>query len=473
MAIEHITDDGDRAEMRSLGSLARQGWWLIAPLVILGLLGGAAYASVKGDLESTIQVAVTPTVDNPLSPVRSQVLVDLDTESVILRSDPLLTAFAKSIGSDAKPAALRSHITVAAVPGSLVLKVTYSARSGSQASDDVRALVKIYLSQRHDAAAAEVKREVDLIGPQIATGNANIAHLAEEIAPLRPKGGANTGPDVTAERAKLQASLNEATTVVAALQARRSQLERTKITAGTVESGPTAPKSTKPPKMVTVLGGGLAGLFLGFAAAVIRERVSDAQPVRSLARGTGATAVVTFDGAATTAADLQSVMVALDPRLGTVIATTAVGRVSSAQLALNLAKLSARSGNSTVLVFATAIPKQAFWAPVVAAPLTAKDAFDAAKPVADVDRLTAFVVTPDDPALLGDAFSAALSSLAQIKDCVVVVDAPAAQAASAGQVIVSHADSTAIATSGRLSRRAARDATAIEGLRSRVVVVLG
>ncbi len=470
MAIEHITDDDDRAEMRSLGSLARDGWWLIAPLVILGLLGGAAFSSLKGNLESTIQVAVSPTVDNPLSPVRSQSLVNLDDEAVVLRSDPLLKAFAKAIHSDAKPSALRKHITVAAVPGSLVLKVTYSAATGAQASKNVSALVDTYLTRRHDIAAAEIAREVKLIEPQIASGNANIARLSTEIAPLR---GSALTPEQVIERRQLQSQLNTATAEVTALATRKSQLERAQITPGTVQSGPTAPKSTRPPRKITILGGALAGLFLGFAAAVIRERLSDAQPVRRLARGTGASAVVTFDGAASASADLQSVMVCLDPKLGDVIATTAVGRASSAQLALNLAKLSARSGNSTVLVFATAIPKQSFWAPVVSAPLTAKDAFEAAKPIAGIDRLTALVVNPDDPALLGAAFIAGLSSLAQIKDCVVILDAPEVKPASAGQVIVSHADSTAIVTSSRLTRRAARDATSLDGLRSQVVVVLG
>ena len=475
MSVKHIADVGDDAEMVSLRRVVRHSWWLIAPFVIGGLIAGAAFDSARGQyFESAVQVQILATIDNRLSAVRSEQLVNLDTESVTLRSDPLLKAFAKAIDSDADPAALRTRIDVTAVPGSQVLNIAYSASTRREATRGARVLVAVYLQRRSDTAAATIDREKDALTTQVAVARVSIALLAERMAPLQPNGsGPDSGPAAAVERAQLNAQLNAQIAELAQLESRRYQLDRVEITPGEVLRGPSPPRLIQPPRALTVGGGGLTGLFVGLAVAAIRERLTGSQPTLRLALLTGASAVVTFEGAGRVSLDLESVMVCLDPKPGSVVAVTAIGRGSSSKVAAGLAELSARSGYSTLVVSAQSPQSGSTSEPVVPAPLSTDEILAAALPVAGVQRLSSFAVAPDDPTLLTEAFTAGLSSVARAKDCIVIIDAPPLNASPFGDAIVSHVDSTVIVATRRLSRRALRTASLPHRLRVQVVVVDG
>jgi uncharacterized protein involved in exopolysaccharide biosynthesis len=116
MAISQIVRGGDRAEMPSIRTLARRSWWLLAAFGIVGMLAGTAYGvGTKNSFGSTVQVQITPTVDVHAGVQPSKQLVNLDTETAVIRSDAVLQDFAKRDGLTLTPEELRKNVKVAPV----------------------------------------------------------------------------------------------------------------------------------------------------------------------------------------------------------------------------------------------------------------------------------------------------------------------------------------------------------------------
>ncbi|MDN5654362.1 MAG: Wzz/FepE/Etk N-terminal domain-containing protein [Kocuria sp.] len=224
-----------------LNALKRR--WLIMMLaVVIGALTGGAFAMATPDrYASTASLVVSPVVSNPLTGARED--VNIRTEQEILGSREVARRAAESLGMTDSSAVLRGEVEIAAPSGSQILQVTVRADTPEQAADSANAIANSYIKLRREAAANVTDRYVEGVDQQI-----------EDLS----SGTSTPANDGLIEQ----------------LQQQRSSVALSDPSPGRI-IGAAAPPSepSGPGLIVTLAGGTMAGLLLGVAFAVLRERL--------------------------------------------------------------------------------------------------------------------------------------------------------------------------------------------------------
>lgn len=223
-------------------STLRHRWLIMLIALLLGGLGGAAYLEVTPDrYEATTSLVVSPVVSNPLTGSRDD--VNIRTEQEILGSREVARRAVSALGNDGTGEVLRGEVSVAAPMGSQILQVTVRADSPEEAAEGADAIAAAYLELRKEAAGNVTERYLESVDQQI-------------------------------EDLRDQPSSPTTEGLIELLQQ-----QRTSVTPSDQEPGriigaavpPTEPSG--PGELITIAGATMAGLLLGIAAAVLRERV--------------------------------------------------------------------------------------------------------------------------------------------------------------------------------------------------------
>lgn len=223
-------------------STLRHRWLIMLIALLLGGLGGAAYLEVTPDrYEATTSLVVSPVVSNPLTGSRDD--VNIRTEQEILGSREVARRAVSALGNDGTGEVLRGEVSVAAPMGSQILQVTVRSDSPEEAAEGADAIAAAYLELRKEAAGNVTERYLRERRPAD-RGSARPAVLPHHRGPHR------AAPAAAHERHPVGPGAGPA--IGAAVP-------------------PTEPSG--PGELITIAGATMAGLLLGIAAAVMRERV--------------------------------------------------------------------------------------------------------------------------------------------------------------------------------------------------------
>lgn len=223
-------------------STLRRRWLTVVLAVVIGALAGVAFAqAVPQRYAATATIVVTPVVSDPMTGDRED--VNIRTEQEILRSREVARRAAASLGLPGDGGTLRADVDVAAPLGSQILEVTVNADTPQQAIDGANAVATAYLDLRHESAAQVTERYLARVDQQI-------EDLLAEPATKTTDG------------------------LVEQLTMQRSSVALTDPEPGRIIGAATPPTAPSGPGLlITVAGGAMAGLLLGIAAAVLRERL--------------------------------------------------------------------------------------------------------------------------------------------------------------------------------------------------------
>lgn len=241
----------------------KRRWLILMLAVVIGALAGGAFSMATPDrYASTASLVVSPVVSNPLTGAPED--VNIRTEQEILGSREVARRAAESLGMTDSGATLRGDVEIAAPSGSQILQVTVRADTPAEAADSANAIADSYLELRSEAAANITGRYLEGVDQQI-----------EDLS---------SGPSTPANDGLIEQ-----------LQQQRSSVALSDPSPGRI-IGAAAPPSepSGPGLMVTLAGGAMAGLLLGVAFAVLRERLDPM--VRSadrLALAVGPVSVIT------------------------------------------------------------------------------------------------------------------------------------------------------------------------------------
>jgi uncharacterized protein involved in exopolysaccharide biosynthesis len=242
-----------------IGSVVRAGWWLVLLGTALGVTGGLLFTALRAErLESTVEVSVEPQSGSTPIPGLSND-VSLDTEARLVVSDAVLQRASRELPGRPSTSELRDDLSLAAIPGSRVLEITYTAGSAPQSVIRVRAVAQAYLQDRTATVRRSQRAENARIRDQLEQAERDLAGVARPVA----AGGDGT---VTAERRGIL--VNRINT----LAAQRDEVERFTPAISRVLREPSQPREPGPGDRPIVLGAGLIGTLLGFGAALAWAR---------------------------------------------------------------------------------------------------------------------------------------------------------------------------------------------------------
>ena len=229
----------------------RRRWLVVLLAVLLGALGGAAYAELTPDrYDATTSLVVSPVISNPLTGSRED--VNIRTEQEILGSREVARRAADSLDITGSGERLRSEVSVAAPMGSQILQVTVRAESPQEAAEGADAITDAYLELRQESSSNLTQRYLEGVDQQI-------------------------------EDLQAEPSSPTAEALIETLQQQRTSVTPADQEPGRIIGAAETPSEPSGPGMlITVAGAAAAGLLLGIAAAVLRERLDPA--VRSADR---------------------------------------------------------------------------------------------------------------------------------------------------------------------------------------------
>lgn len=223
-----------------LSTLRRRLPVLCAGLALGAVLGGLLAVTMPARYAAETSLVVDPTTSDPAGDSTQD--VNITTEQQILGSREVAEHAAKDLGTPlTADSVLLTDTDVAAPAGSDVLQVTVRSTDPQEAADGANALARAYLDLRGAQADDAVDEQVEAIDDQIAELREN--DVSDDAKPLE---------DLNASRQAVLLSDSTPGHVIAE---------------ATPPTGRSGPGTT-----VLVVAGAAAGLLLGVAGALIRER---------------------------------------------------------------------------------------------------------------------------------------------------------------------------------------------------------
>ncbi|MGH2739803.1 MAG: polysaccharide biosynthesis tyrosine autokinase [Actinomycetota bacterium] len=245
---------------RQLLTLRRRKWIVLAVTALVtisavgfSLLQDAVYTSTAKVLVNAI--STDPSAFGSDDP-------NLETERELASSRSVAELASTKIGAAEDAASLVENLSVDVVTGTEVLEISYDAAAPGEAQDRAQAFADAYLSFRLEQAVDEFLAASDAI-------QGRIEKLQEELVELEEQGGGGGGAigseesDIFAQIAVLRAELGELTPPEG-------------LRVGRVVEPADLPESPSSPILPLNAGvGGMLGLILGGAVALLRERLDD------------------------------------------------------------------------------------------------------------------------------------------------------------------------------------------------------
>ncbi|MGI8693514.1 MAG: Wzz/FepE/Etk N-terminal domain-containing protein [Geodermatophilaceae bacterium] len=345
-------------QLSDYGALIRRQWWLVALAVLLGLAGGVWYTSTQPLVyRSTTEVLVTPTgVDDDAvsASSRTRAEINLDTEAQLLTSTAVVARAADTLGLDSSVEDLADRVRVTVPPNTEVLSIAFTADTASVAQEGANAFAVAYLTNRGEAAKAEIAARQQSRQAQVLPLTESLREVTDSLVGLAPG---------SAARAVAEAQVQSLSSQIAVLTAEVNALASTPLTPGRIITEATLPSRPSSPVLpVNLAGGAMLGFLLGCVLALLRQR-SDRRlrSAEEVTRVTGLSVLVTIPESSgvwladpTSAAGrgyvrLRNVLtarVAPDARIILIAGIDADG----SEVADNLAATLARTGAEVVLV---------------------------------------------------------------------------------------------------------------------------
>ncbi|HEX3490126.1 MAG TPA: Wzz/FepE/Etk N-terminal domain-containing protein [Streptosporangiaceae bacterium] len=265
----------DSMELADYLGVLRRRWWIVALLVVVGAGAGAAYAKVAPKTYSAsvlIEVTALPNNANSVSG-RTGGNVNMDNEAQVATSTEVAAIAARTLHDGVTALALSKDVTVAVPPNTTFLQLKCGMPTPGQAMACANAVGRAYLTQRRNTAASGISGEVN-------AQNGRITELTSRVTVLKAKVAGFKGRGKTTARVRIQLSLNQAQTQLAAAESDNAKLvpflddlnAPGNTMVGQVATPASLPTSPSSPRTLLVLPSGLVGgLLLGLLGAFVLD----------------------------------------------------------------------------------------------------------------------------------------------------------------------------------------------------------
>jgi capsular polysaccharide biosynthesis protein/Mrp family chromosome partitioning ATPase len=265
----------DSMELADYLGVLRRRWLIVVLLVVVGTGAGAAYAKVAPKTYSAsvlIEVTALPNNANSVSG-RTGGNVNMDNEAQVATSTEVAAIAARTLNDGVSALTLSKDVTVAVPPNTTFLQLKCGMSTAHQAMACANAIGRAYLSQRRSTAASGISGEVN-------AQNQRITQLTSRVTVLKSKVAGFKGRGKTTARVRVQLSLNQAQTQLAAAESDNAKLvpfledlnAPGNTMVGQVVTPAALPTSPSSPRTLLVLPSGLlAGLLLGLLGAFVLD----------------------------------------------------------------------------------------------------------------------------------------------------------------------------------------------------------
>jgi Mrp family chromosome partitioning ATPase len=460
-----------------LGMLRRH-WWILVLCTAIGAAGAVALTRTQPKVyRSATSVLVAPVgSDTNVSGGRTKGDINLDTEAQLVKSTGVANGARQLLRSPLAPDELAKGVSVEVPANTSVLVIAYSGDTPQAAQSSSHAFAEAYLRNREASARARLDAQSNVYLSKIRQLNTTLTSVNNQIARTEP--GSSLRPNLESQRSTTQNQLNS-------LNSKLNELTTATITAGEIISDARLPESPSSPNPTLNLATGvMAGLLLGLALALLRERLD--RRIRTVAdvrqRGRVGVLAALDERTAPRFDDVlqpygpggrifnrlrNEVLASLNPNDQIIVVTGASRGFAATLVAANLATALARTGSEVVLVGAH-LPDSM----VDAAPLARMLGIRATPGLSDllsgrVGLSEAIQQAPRVPSLRvittgGAATAAGLMQSQRLRDTLetlrrqtgyIVIEAPSTSSGADAQSLASLADAAILAVELRRARR--------------------
>lgn len=248
--------------------LRRQAWLILLAMLGGGLLAAAYTATQEKTYQATSAVLVRPIVLNPAEAAkRTDDLVNLDTESQLVRSAPVVAAAKASLKSSKSDDDLADAVSINVPANTQVMQITYAGSSATEAQQGATAFTKAYLAFRKAQADQDGREQTAQLNKQSLYITSQLLDVSGKIA-----GAATNSPDRAYLLSQQQALTSQLTETRSAI----SRLTNIVVNPGQEVQSADLPKKPSSPSLLLNIAIGVAlGALLGLLLAMFRQRRDD------------------------------------------------------------------------------------------------------------------------------------------------------------------------------------------------------
>lgn len=245
----------------------RRRWRLVAALAALGLLAGLVLAvAAPVRYASTVSLVLEPSLGNAYAPTDvGQALVNITTEVVVAKSEPVAEKVRAEVDSDRTAKELRESVSVEQLPNSQVVEMTATADTSAEARELANAFAEAFLEYRQEVSVEATQNLLTGLETSTASARAAIDSAVRRLAEADPQSRA-------AELARSR--VRSASATLTELETQTDQVRFSQSEPGRVLS-PASRPTPATNRWLYVGGGLLAGLLVGLAVAVRRALGDD------------------------------------------------------------------------------------------------------------------------------------------------------------------------------------------------------
>ncbi len=248
--------------------MRRQAWLILLVMLGCGVLAAGYTALQSKSYQATSGVLVKPIIINPAdASKRTSDLINMDTESQLVRSAPVVGLAKAALKSSMTQDQLTEAVSVTVPANTEVLQITYTGSSAKAAQQGAQAFTDAYLKYRSAQASSDAKSQLAAAQKQALYITSQLLDVSGKIA-----GAATNSTDkafYTSSQQALTSQLTDTRTTI-------SRLTNIVIDPGTVVQSPEVPKKASSPSLPLDVAIGLAlGALLGLLVAMIRHRRDD------------------------------------------------------------------------------------------------------------------------------------------------------------------------------------------------------
>ncbi len=260
-------------DLRDYSSIVRRRWRLVLVMVVVGALGGGAYAVVRGpSYTATAQVVVAAVTQGPLNQAtQASSQVNMSTEQAIAQSAPVIQQAAATLGVPVAhlvtAVSKRLSVTVPAsvLTTSNVLQISWQASTPSAAQQGADAFANAYLSYRHHQLAGQVAVLEATLQQQADSLKGQMSTLSEQLSRT----------SAASVRQILGIRLNELSGQASTAETQLATLPTYNVSGGNYIPAVLPGKPSGVGRSVIIAIGLILGLLIGLALAFTRDIFDD------------------------------------------------------------------------------------------------------------------------------------------------------------------------------------------------------
>jgi hypothetical protein len=311
-------------------AMVRRRWSIVVGAFVVGALAGyLVFAAAPQTYSATARVEVRPvTLSQIESPTRNGATVDIATEKDLVRSDAVAAAIRRALHTTADNRTILNNVFVTTEDQSLVLKLTYTARTAEEARDGANAAADAYLADRAAKALAARDSAAKRLENRITASEAELDEATKAL---------NAAVPDSSEYAAARKAQQDAQFEVTDLQGKLQQYQQYDPAPGQKDSvGESVRRAILPgsvlSKKAVGKGVGVFGLFVlaGLAAAWLLDRRDGLgggrRRIEQLVPGANLRVLPGSDGTSASAAEIDT---AIDRLAVELVAGGVPGRASS------------------------------------------------------------------------------------------------------------------------------------------------